>query len=117
MTIRSVSGVQVETTPVCSKGFQFASEFKDFVSGISTAMDSGKKEISELLEKKSLTKADKEKIMNLLNNIDSKILNDLPFVEECFQEVMEKTVQSAKLDIEALAAEKLSTNIVKLIED
>lgn len=116
MTIRSIVGVPVETAPVQVKSSQFVSEFKESIEEVCTTTKEGKDKIGVLLEKKSLTKADKAKINSLLSDISQKIESDLPFVEECFQEEIERTVQSVKLDIDAYTMYKLGSDQLKYVE-
>lgn len=111
VTIRWMLGKgDIEPCPFDDKRQQFEREFK---SNLSKANESTEQLISELetlfKEKKSLTKADKECILNKLTVIQRNISGNNDFLYRQFNEQMDKTTLEAKSEIEAFMQNKLNS--------
>lgn len=77
---------------------------KEFDQEVQKSMDSIQSAIqlwSQLAAKKSLTKADKDQITNLLQNIQTTFRSNIPFVQKSFNETLDNTVHAAKSELEA----------------
>lgn len=90
-----------------SKTEQFENEFAEHTNKMSETANNARKEIAELLEKKSLTKADKQRINDLLSRTVYEIKENAPFILERFNEQMDKTIVAAKNEVEAFTQYKL----------
>ena len=55
----------------------------------------------ELLEKKTLTKADRTELLELLQSVQSAVKSEAPFIYKRFNEQMEKTSAEVKGELEA----------------
>lgn len=75
----------------------FKKELKDFNNNLKSSIDS----VSELLKKKTLSKADKETILNIFSNISRKVNSDIPYYVEYYKEATDKIVTHAKGEIDA----------------
>lgn len=64
---------------------------------------------TEIFDKKSLTKKDKEKIISQLNSLEKDLSENLPHIYNCFNEQMDKTVMESKGEVEAFIQNKLNT--------
>lgn len=93
-----------------SKREQFTNEFKKTRKRV---MDNSQQLIQDVAnlfsQKKTLTKADKEHIMENLNKIYKDIGTNIDFVADQFNEQMDKTVKEAKGEIEAFCQNKINT--------
>lgn len=93
-----------------SKREQFTGEFKEQTN---KAMKESKELINDVVElfssKKTLTKADKENIINKLNMLNYDIGSNIGFIADQFNEQMDKTVMEAKGEIESFCQNKINT--------
>lgn len=100
-TIRWRDGHLTEQCPFISKREQFDEEFD---VAVQTSIDSIKKAVADaeaLLQKKSLTKADREAIISNIQTAYRSISDAVPFIKRQFTEQMDKTVVEAKGEFEA----------------
>ena len=92
-----------------SKREQFTEEFKEQTN---KAMKNSKELIDEVVElfssKKTLTKADKENILEKLNMLNYDIGSNIGFIADQFNEQMDKTVMEAKGEIESFCQNKIN---------
>ena len=58
-------------------------------------------EVNELLKKKTLSKADKEKIKDVFNYISTQVNSNIPYFFDTFKETTDKIVNHAKSEIDA----------------
>jgi len=83
------------------------------------------KDGSELLEKMkavfsksgTIKKADKEEMMKDLEMVIQNISGNLPYVEDCFRETMDKVVTDAKGTIEAYYTHRIIETGIKALDD
>lgn len=66
-----------------------------------------KAKVEEITAKRTLTKKDKEELMNLLSNLEHNVSSDTVFLAEQMQRQMDKTVTEAKGEIEAFTQNRL----------
>lgn len=100
-TIRSVDGERMEDPPVTNEREKVRDEFRNRMSELSKKFSEDIGAIGELLQKKSLGKADRESIMWLLGRIQTELGSNVPFVHKMFDEAVDKTVAEAKGEVEA----------------
>lgn len=100
-TIRFANGHQTEECPFISKREQFDNEFDDAVQHSIESIKESIKAAEGLLSKKSLTKKDRENLLQEIQNAYRAISETIPFVKRQFTEQMDKTVVEAKGEFEA----------------
>lgn len=76
------------------------------------------KEVSDIFEKKkTLTKAEREKIIGVLQKAKNNVGCNARYVYNCFNEQMDKTVKEAKGEIESFMQNKIRTFAAKAISE
>lgn len=107
-TLKEVMGERKADCPFENKRMQFENEMREKVEEIHTDTENLMKEVMYLFnEKKTLNKADKEKVIDLLNKINREIKSNTPFIMSQFNEQMDKTVKEAKGEVEAFTQNKM----------
>lgn len=91
---------------------EFALDIKDMVDNISRLTE----EVNELMNKKSITKADKLNIQEGLSQINRNLKSNIPFLVESFDEQLEKSVSSSKAEVEAYVQSKIQSLGMKELE-
>ena len=93
-----------------NKRGQFIDEFKE---NKSEALEESQRIISDVTklfeQKKTLTKADKEKIVEQLNKLNMNIGSNMDFIAEQFNKQLDKTLMEAKGEIEAFCQNKVNS--------
>lgn len=93
-----------------SKREQFTDEFKEKRKKATEDAQQLIKEVTELFsQKKALTKADKDVILNKLHHLNMDIGCNMDFIADQFNEQMDKTVMEAKGEIEAFMQNKVNS--------
>lgn len=93
-----------------SKREQFADEFKEKRKRATEDAQQLIKDVTELFsQKKALTKADKDAILNKLHHLNMDIGCNMDFIADQFNEQMDKTVMEAKGEIEAFMQNKVNS--------
>lgn len=98
--------------PKCSfdnKRKQFSKEFNDKLKKANTDTNDLIKTVTELFNKKSLTKEDKKLVLSALNKISSNIGCNASFIADQFEEQMDKTIMEAKGEVEAFVQNRISS--------
>ena len=101
---------QIPECDFVSKREQFTDEFKEKRKQV---MDNSQQLIQDIADlfsqKKTLTKAEKEHIMEKLNMLYNDIGTNMDFVADQFNKQMDKTVKEANGEIEAFCQNKINT--------
>lgn len=93
-----------------SKREQFADEFKEKRKRATEDAQQLIEDITELFsQKKALTKADKDEILNKLHHLNMDIGCNMDFIVDQFNKQMDKTVMEAKGEIEAFCQNKVNS--------
>lgn len=107
--------------PACNfvnKVDQFSEEFSDQLNGVQQKLDECIQEVNEIFQKKkTLTKAEKEKIMDVLHSARNNVGCNAKYAYHCFNEQMDKTVKEAKGEIESFMQNKIQTFAAKAISE
>lgn len=104
---------QVET--IETKRTAHQRQFSEEMNERSGKFDKDVSDILELLEKKSIGKADKERIISSLRSVQSTLRSSIPFYLKTFEENMDKVVLEAKTEIEnAIQAKITNAGMEKL---
>lgn len=97
---------------------QFSGEFSEQISGVQDELSLCIKEVSDIFEKKkTLTKAEREKIISVLQKAKNNVGCNAQYVYNCFNEQMDKTVKEAKGEIESFMQNKIRTFAAKAISE
>lgn len=102
VTLRRLNGEYIEQCPFVDKREQFSNEFRDEMNELSRKLRETTEEVEELIQnKRTFTKADKEKILSTLHAVSMQISSNYPYMYSMFNEQMDKTVTEAKAEIES----------------
>lgn len=118
-TIKTLNGKYLEECPdVESKKELFRNEFKEDLEAINDKLQNEITKVETIIrEKKTLNKADKESILSCLSKIQQDLRSNFPYMSECFDEQMDKSVSSSKAEVEAYFQNKIiSLGLEKLEE-
>ena len=109
-TLVKVNGKSMENPPLKENERQtFTREFGEHFQDVSKHIRDMKTRMTELLEKKSLTKADKQELLEMTDHLAMKVNSNTPFIQQSFEESMDKVVQEAKVDIQTYCYERQRT--------
>ena len=89
--------------------------FKKDMAGVVAQIKEDKKELAELLEKKSLSKADRERIMWIVGRVEQHVESNAPFMVSQFEEAADKVVKHAKAEVDAFITHNLVTEGIRAI--
>lgn len=93
-----------------SKREQFSDEFKEKCKKATEEAQQLIKDVTDLFsQKKALTKADKDAILNKLHHLNMDIGCNMDFITDQFNEQMDKTVMEAKGEIESFMQNKINS--------
>lgn len=102
VTLRRLNDQYIEPCPFVDKREQFNDEFRNDMNELSKKLTEATKDVEELIEnKRTFTKADKEKILSALRAISNQVASNYPYMYSMFNEQMDKTVTEAKAEIES----------------
>jgi hypothetical protein len=85
----------------------FHKEFKEDVQEIFTKADNMIKKATGMLEQKTVTKTALREIISQLASIKQDLQANMPFLAQSFNEHIDKTVSSAKIEIETFIDHKI----------
>ena len=110
-TIREKSNERVDKCPeLPNKKEVFRSEFDNDIKNIQNTISKLANNVEKLINsKKTFTKADKDEILNGLYKIKQELNSNVPYMVECFDEQIEKSVLHSKAEIEAYIQNKVMT--------
>ncbi len=100
-TITEIGGKHVAEPP--ESGFKklWAKEVKRDFKDVAEAAGEAKKKVDALLKQTRITKGDVKEIQGILSTLAQDLRANLPWLQEQFQEAMERTVAVAKAEVEA----------------
>jgi len=102
VTLRQLNGEYIKQCPFVDKREQFSNEFRDDMNELSKKLSETTKEVEDLIQnKRTFTKADKDKILSTLRSVSMQISSNYPYMYSMFNEQMDKTVTEAKAEIES----------------
>lgn len=100
-TLHHITGQYMPEPPWKDEKEKFSDDTKATMNKAAEYLAKGEKEIGEILSKKSLSKADKEKIVGYLHEAYRKLTDSLPFIADQMQERFDKIVAKAGIEVEA----------------
>ncbi len=102
VTLTRLNGEYIEPCPFIDKREQFSNEFRNDMQRVSKQLDDVTAEVEKLVEeKRTFSKADREKILKALRGAKHQISSNYPYMFSMFNEQMDKTVTEAKAEIES----------------
>lgn len=119
VTLRYLDGKQIEDCPFVDKRQEFENEFEDKMKDITKKLEKLTERTEELLnDKKALTKSEKEEIIKSIKSLRQEVRSNIPFIQQSFNEQIDKTVLEAKGEVEGFVLNKIiSTGIEGLKTD
>ena len=84
-------------------------EFKEQRKEVTAETQQLISDVKELFAKKSLTKADREGVLNKLSRISLSVGCNIDFIAEMFNEQIDRTITEAKGEIEAFCQNKINS--------
>lgn len=110
ITLRYVDGKGMEPCPIPEDSHDtFAAEVKERVDDVVKDLRGLRDKLAETLKPGNKTLGKKE-LQEVLRTVDSAVMqvtNNLPYIEKCFNESMEKKMTHAKIEFEAIVSHRL----------
>lgn len=101
-TILYNNGKRMEECPFTPKAEEHKQEFKEHQTEIRSELTEFEKLISEITNKNSFTKKDKQNLIRAFSHIKSQILSNSEYQVQMFAEQMEKMAHETKTELEAM---------------
>jgi hypothetical protein len=100
-TINTFNNKAVPPPPdIDSQSESLKTEFRERVKDFADDILKDTKEVGDLLNKPSLNKADRSKILGILTRVSQELKQNIPFFLEVYEEATDKVVDAAKAEIE-----------------
>jgi hypothetical protein len=110
VTLRQINGKRIEQCPFTNKRQEFEEEFESEMVEMATKLKGLTQKAEEILNsKKVLTKSDKEEILSGIKSLQQEVGSNIPYMQQCFNEQMDKTVLEAKGEVEGFVMNKIIT--------
>ena len=110
VTITNIGGQPVPQCPYEDKQKMMRKEVEEAADSIARKLNQQAAEVKKLLdEKRVLSKNDREWIVDVLKSAGRRLGSDLPFLNELFQEQMDRTVTEAKGEFESYLQNKMNS--------
>lgn len=110
VTITNIGGQPVPHCPYENKQKMMRKEVEEAADSIARKLNQQAAEVKKLLdEKRVLSKNDREWIVDVLKSAGRRLGSDLPFLNELFQEQMDRTVTEAKGEFESYLQNKMNS--------
>lgn len=106
-TLHTVNGEHMAPTPFMSKREQFQNEFAEHCGEVAEKLDDIEAFAKGLMEKPSVTKAERVDLIERIRMLRQQISSNMPFVAKSFNEQMNKTVSEAKGEVEAFVQHRV----------
>jgi len=117
-TLRYANGKKVEPPPDVRLEVEKVREgFKLDMEELAGRCKDSIREVGELLEKKSLTKADRDAIMSKFRKVMMEVESNTPFMLSQFEEATEKVVSHAKAEVDAFVAHNVIAEGLRSIRE
>lgn len=116
-TLQRFDGKKVDQLPeIKSETHRVREHFKKTMKSRSVEFRESFNEIKALLdEKKTLGKADREKVLSTLDQVASQFENSAPFYLEQFEEAAERIAVQAKAEVDAFVTHAIQTTGIKAL--
>lgn len=114
-TVEWLNGKRMPEPPARDIKKLWANEVKKDFKDVADAADAAEKAVNDLLEKDRITKADVKALKDIIYTMAQDIRDNMPWMQERFQDAMEKTVAEAKGEINAHAQHIIKTTGLQAI--
>lgn len=109
ITFSRINGKGIDRPEIENKRMQFENEFKKSMENLTERLGKLTETAEDILtNKKTISKGDRDTILNDLKMLHQQVYSNLPFVQSSFNEQMDKTVSEAKGEIEAFTMRKVN---------
>jgi hypothetical protein len=103
VTIKHMMGKRMESCPQVNKRQQFEQEFEQRMVNMARQFEAMSERAESILNgAKAPTKGEKQEILNAFTKVKQELASNIPYVNSCFNEQMDRTVLEAKGEVEAL---------------
>jgi len=117
-TISYYNGKRMADPPETHIRQLFDKEFKQDVKESLAGADEGLKKLKGLLfDKASIGKKDREEIYKTVESIVTHVKNGMPFVQQQFNEAMDKVVTAARAEVEAFVEQKIRSVGIETLQN
>jgi len=118
-TINMIEGVKMDPVPEGSKSemHEIQDQFEQRINKLRIDAESHLSNIDTILEKKSLTKADRDAIRQNINDWSRHVADSAPFLMRMFHESAEKTITKAKTEVESFVNAVAQRMGIKALKD
>lgn len=117
-TIRYVNNEKIEDPPEIPQEIEkVRTHFKTRMKEATEDLKVNQKRVQELLEKKSLSQADRREILESITAVRRHLEANTPFYLEMFEEAAERVVGHAKAEIDAFVTHNVFVEGVKAIRE
>jgi len=116
-TIKHIQGHAMEECPEENERETFEKEFEEKMKGIGEEAKELVGRAKQLLEQPSLRKSEREELLKLINGIVMTVTNSVPFTASQYNEFVDKTLTSAKNDIDAHLLNLVNKAGLKSLQD
>lgn len=117
-TMRRLLRKQIEPPPrIDTEAENIRTDYKSRLKSFAQKMASASKRLDEIIDKKSLTKADRSQAKGILGEAVNELSSSMPFFLEMYQEATEKIRTAAKSEIEAFMAIVVNSIGIKALKE
>lgn len=109
-TLHHVTGTYFPEPPYKDEKEKFADDTKKTLKAAAAFLESAEAQLRILFDKKTLSKADKEKIADLVHTTRRRLDDSLPFIHSQMQERMDKLVTNAGIEVDAMIG-RITSNL------
>lgn len=117
-TVVQVLSERLEPVPERkSESKQIEEGFREKARTLASRLIQGRDKAASLLDKKTITKSDKQELLEVFRSAIQDVKDNMPFVLTSFQESTQKTVAQAKIEVDAFAGLVLQLAGLEAIKD
>ena len=116
-TLYYVNGELMPEPPFISQLDLHAQEFKNKMKAVSEPLEADIQMIKELLSGKTVGKAQKDEIIQILERYSKSMTNSIPFVAKSFGDQTQKTITEAKAAVESFVSSRITEAGIKALQE
>lgn len=108
---------EVPAPPYKDERELFSKEFKERVKDVTDTADSLINKAKEALSKKTVSKTELREVISNLESIQREVRANMPYVATCFNEHMDKSVSSAKIEFDSFVDSKIRSAGIQALKN
>jgi len=85
----------------------FETEFQDEINAVMADTNSTIEKVKAIMEQKTISKTALKEVVSVLEKIQRDVNSNMPFIAKSFNEHLDKSVSSAKIEMEAFVENKI----------